>query len=373
MRYEWIKEWSQFEQLNPEWNDLLHRSSADTVFLTWEWVHSCGEAVDWDLQPFVIIVRNDAGVLVGVAPLYLKKYRLLRLIPIRLIQFLTGVVEGSEYFDFIVDKNYENEVYPLIMSALLERQSEWDCVFIRKIAGWTGARERILGACRTSSTQANERVLPFSAISLPDDSPSFSKMLSSRKRGQLRKEIKQAFMPHDARILMCETEHEIPKFIDALLKLHFFRWQLRGEEGAFKGSPVEVRFYRKFLPLALCNNWLRFVALDDGIRFRASQIGYVYKNIFSSIQEGFDPTYTKGVGNALRGQVIEKCIDDGIHEYDFLGGYSDHKRRWAAQKRHGYDILIGHKLAMSRFVLKAGIWPTGRFLRPVCNKLVSSA
>ena len=37
MRIESHFESGGFSALKPEWNDLLHRSAYDTLFLTWQW------------------------------------------------------------------------------------------------------------------------------------------------------------------------------------------------------------------------------------------------------------------------------------------------------------------------------------------------
>jgi CelD/BcsL family acetyltransferase involved in cellulose biosynthesis len=82
------------------------------------------------------------------------------------------------------------------------------------------------------------------------------------------------------------------------------------------------------------------------------------------LQEGFDPDYTPHVGNALRSHVINDCIAQGLREYDFLGGWSEHKRRWLARERSGADLLIAATRIKTLPIMLAGVWPTGAFLRP---------
>jgi hypothetical protein len=66
----------------------------------------------------------------------------------------------------------------------------------------------------------------------------------------------------------------------------------------------------------------------------------------------------------LRSQVIEHCIANGIEAYDFLAGYTDHKRRWGAACRTGHDFFVIGPGRRNDFLYHAGIWPTGRYLRP---------
>jgi CelD/BcsL family acetyltransferase involved in cellulose biosynthesis len=83
------------------------------------------------------------------------------------------------------------------------------------------------------------------------------------------------------------------------------------------------------------------------------------------MQEGFDPLYVKGAGHVLRAKSIENCIAEGIEAYDFLGDMTDHKRRWLATERFGYDLFIAAPHMKARLLFLRDVWPTGRFLRPV--------
>ena len=91
--------------------------------------------------------------------------------------------------------------------------------------------------------------------------------------------------------------------------------------------------------------------------------------MFHSLQEGFDPDATKGIGNVLRARVIARCIEEKLAGYDFLGTMSDHKRRWGAEERLGWDFLIGRPSLKNRLLFSRKIWPTGRYLRPVSSEV----
>ncbi len=56
---------SGFDELRPEWNDLLHRSTSDTVFCTWEWQSTWWHAYDGG-QLWIVACRSDDGELVGI-------------------------------------------------------------------------------------------------------------------------------------------------------------------------------------------------------------------------------------------------------------------------------------------------------------------
>jgi CelD/BcsL family acetyltransferase involved in cellulose biosynthesis len=137
---------------------------------------------------------------------------------------------------------------------------------------------------------------------------------------------------------------------------------LLNDPGTFIRRPSQETFYRNFAPKALKNGWLRINAIQSQGEIQAIQLGYVCSQTYLQMQEGFNPDFVKGVGNALRHHTIRQCINEDLHEYDFLGGFTEHKRRWGATKRKGHDVLIGNQSLKSRLLIKMNIWPTGRYL-----------
>ena len=95
----------------------------------------------------------------------------------------------------------------------------------------------------------------------------------------------------------------------------------------------------------------------------AAQYGYAYNGVFSAIQEGYEPESSGAVGNILRNLVIEACIEEGLVEYDFLAGHSEHKRLWRAEPRGGYELFIGRKSLKGRLLFWKNIWPAGRYIQ----------
>ena len=362
MKCEWIDNWADLKQIESDWRKLLPNSSADTIFLTWEWLWSCCAAVSFALEPQVLLVRNDTGDLLGIAPFYLQRYRLLNRIPIRILQLIPDVIKGSEYLDFVVDRRHESMVYQAIGSELRGRSNAWDCIWMRRVAGWGNADMRLLSAFKPNRLNVNIRKTEFAAFDLPTDFSTFEQGLASRQRSSVRKAIRDAFHSPECSLKLCRSSNDVPKYLEALFRLHFARWQIKGQIGAFEKSPAEAKFYEIFAPIALRNEWLRIYAIEDGNEYRAVQLGFLYNGIFSQMQEGLDPEYSRGSGNALRAKVIESLISENVELYDFLGGYTEHKRRWTARKRPGFEFLVGSRSVIGRLLTRSKLWPSGRFL-----------
>lgn len=359
-----LEDWRTIAELGAEWDELLDRAAANTIFLTREWLAAWRKAAGATAHPWVVAARDAEGRLVGLAPFYRASFRVGGVIPFRVLRPLGDAMSGAEYPDLILDPRRERETAAAIGEAQGARR-DWDCLWMPNVAGWTGALDRLSTVCRASRFLLNHRPRDFAALGLPDTYAAFLSSLSGNTRGSLQRRSRKLLSDPGVALAECRNVDELPGWLDALFDLNHRRWTAAGSVGNFVRKPQEARFYREFAPLALARGWLRLYGLRVAGSLRAVQIGYVYRGTFFQLQEGFDPAAPAGLGNVLRGLVIERCIKEGVQSYDFLGEHTEHKRRWGAQLRWGHDILIGRRSARNTLLFKAKLWPTGRFLRPV--------
>jgi len=358
-----VESWSDLASLREDWDPLLERTRSDVLFLTWAWIEAWYDVMRDTVRPFVLVARDPAGRLRGVAPFYTAPYHLLRFIPCRALRILGDHPSGAEYGDWMVDADQEAEVGAALARGLAARRRSWDFVWMPNVPAFTGARERLLSVCPPAGLSVRERSMEFSAAALPPDYEAFWGALSSNARSSVRRQQRRTD-ELGLSFVRCTEIDQLPAFLGALDSLNHRHWWAEGLTGTFRRKPEEFAFYQRFTREALSRGWLRFFALRLGGEFKAIQIGYAYKGSFLQLQEGFDPNGPPGLGNVLRAKVIESCIREGLTTYDFLGQHTEHKRRWQAKVRPGCHILIFHRRPLSAALARAGVWPTGRFLRP---------
>lgn len=364
-----LKTWTEILRLSTEWDALLTDSPADTVFLRWDWIDSWAQVLGGHVQPYVVTARDEQERLVGIAPFHVTSYRCLGTLPVKVLRPLGDIDSGAEYPDLITSNQEAETVNEGLIGRLLDDHRAWDLIWLPRVASWTGAADRITQACRDRGLRVRQRPHSFSALHLPDTFDDYRLQLPAKRRRR-RWNRRNRIFRDDVRITQCRSKDEIDDYLSALFELHFRRWQRRGQEGSFRRRPFASAFYREFAPRALEQGWLSIQALRQGGVFHAVQIGYRYKGTFHSMQEGFDPDYLPGVGGTLRLAVIEDCIERGLTTYDFLGEHTDHKASWLAEERFGRDILIAHDGPISHLLMASGIWPTGRYLRPIPDRLI---
>jgi CelD/BcsL family acetyltransferase involved in cellulose biosynthesis len=357
-----ITSWTELEQLKPVWNQLLFRSRATSIFLTWEWLETWYNAIDRKVDLYVVTVRDDSGLLVGIAPFYRAQLRFLKVFQYRTLRYVADTATGAEYADWIADPDREETVCRTIADYLAAQSAAWDAIWLPNVAGWTGALERITQPLRAAGLPVHVRGREFSAVSLYDSLSAYEASIPAKRRKKMRWNTRHVASLDGITFVRCTDPEQLPAFLDALFDLHQRRWKSVGIDGSFRRKPVEEAFYRRFAEVALQKGWLGLFAVKEHDVFKAVQFGYIFGNTFHALQEGFDPDFEPGTGNALRHHAIETCINEGVGLYDFLGGWTDHKRRWGAELRPGHDVFAGSNKLKSRLLFLKEVWPSGRYI-----------
>jgi CelD/BcsL family acetyltransferase involved in cellulose biosynthesis len=363
MKYEIIRSFQGWSALKQEWHELLERSRSDSIFMTSEWLDSWLELRASGIELLIICVRSASGELIGAAANYVVEYRLLGVLKYRVLRSIGDTESGAEYQTWIADRSVEDEVLREIVDCLLLLGKDWDLVWMPNLDGWSGINEKIVEAALSLGLWVNHRPCVFSAFKLPETYDSFLQSFSSNRRQQLRRMGRKILGKPEVEIRRVGSRDQLRDALGSLFDLHGRRWQAAGERGVFASKPLERDFYAAFANVALERGWLALYLLLDSGTPKAVQFGYVYKGAFLQMQEGFDPEYFPQVGNVLRAHVIEDCIQNGVSEYDFLGGVSEHKRRWLAEERRGMDLLIARRSLKTLPIRNAEIWPTGKYLK----------
>lgn len=353
----------ELETYASEWNDLLSSSEANTVFLTWEWISAWLDAVYPDANLFTIAVRDANGQLIAVAPFYRSDFRLVGLVKYRVLRIIGDCQAGGEYGDVIIRRGCEDAVTTFLMQELNKCSDAWDCLWICNMAGWTNARERLRHASEEAGFYIHERVRAFSSVELPDTHEAYLSLLSKKRRGYLRRETRRLLASQAVELIRSESPDALTGHLEDLFELHRQRWESVGQAGSFVRRPLMKRFYEVFARESLRQGWLRLYVLKvDGIP-QAAQYGYVYDSVYYALQEGYAPDGFEGIGNVLRNLVFEKCIEEGLSEYDFLGDFTPHKSLWCAKPREGSDLLIGRRTLRNHLLFWKNISPRGRFIQ----------
>src|SRR5437660_5029521 len=141
-----------------EWDQLLHSSASDVVFMTWQW-----QTVWWQhfgaqegCQLHLLAIRDERGALLSIAPLFVdsaplpptKEYRRGELRPEgegppkRLVR-LVGGIDVADYLDVIAPADRMADVWSVVFDYLMARRDEWDAIDLHSLPEWSPSKELV--------------------------------------------------------------------------------------------------------------------------------------------------------------------------------------------------------------------------------------
>lgn len=312
-------------ELQDGWKDLLSRSSDCTIFQTWEWIYSFCEI--YSNKKILFLLFRHQSKLVAIAPL-----EIVTLYPVGL-RFLQLVgVDGSDYLNLIIDKDYEKSVLGQITVWLNENSTRWDVVRFNHVRE-DFALLKVLNKRKEVGKNyvvglAIEEKCPYIKL---DQSFSISSKIKKRENALVKKFGYEYSLVENVNI-----ENALLRFFD----LHRKRWRKRLMPGVLMG---ERKYnFHKLLAQRMSSGGmyhLHGVKIDN--EYQAMLESFSYENNYYYYLSGYNPDFSKySIGTLILARSIKDAISRGCIEYDFLRGDEKYKRRWTNVYRNNYCILL---------------------------------
>ncbi|MEN3333269.1 MAG: hypothetical protein V7641_2634 [Blastocatellia bacterium] len=323
-----------FARLAREWDELLDESVQQVYFLRSGWNHLWWETFrPPGAQLFIITARDGSGRLAGLAPLYLRARRTAGIPHVRELMFIgTGVyVHTGECLDLLARRGDEAQVAEAV-AGLLSQSSAWDRLCLNEIPASSVVLPHLCAALgnRANLQQANRAHF----ISTLGNWQSVLANLSRSMRKNLLYETRRLFNSHACEFRRVQTPDDLETAMDALVRLHQARWNARGEPGSFTIHGFEG-FLRNAARMSLRDQRLRMWTLEVKGEVAAAIIGFYDNGIVHYFQAGFDPRLARlSIGRVMLGLCIKDCVaDDGVREFNFMGGDNAYKDAWTQDVR----------------------------------------
>jgi CelD/BcsL family acetyltransferase involved in cellulose biosynthesis len=313
-----------FETLAEEWNDLLHRSAADTIFLTLEyqrtWWRHLGEG------EILMLAMRDDGELVGIAPLFAPTDPQGQ----RALAFV-GCVEVADYLDFIVARGREEAVYAALVDYLASpRAPAWDVLDLCNIHQDSPTLERLphLAEARGwAVSTARDDVCPI--VRLPGTWEEYLEMLEGKQRREIRRKMRRAGGQAALNWYVVGQEHDLTAEVEDFLDLMAAS---SPDKAAFL-TPRMRDFFRQLARVAYDAGWLQLAFLEIGGQKAAAYLNFIYDNHVLVYNSGLDwRAFPKvGAGIILTAYCIRHAIERGREVFDFMQGAERYKYQFGGQ------------------------------------------
>lgn len=345
----WDKE--KFFRSRDEWNDLLQRSSADPLFLSWEWQSSWwrffSDAESMELKLFV--ATDSQGKILGIAPLYTTNIITKRIIKSTRLQFIGNCWRGkptmpTELLEFIVDNTQSKEVISTLLTHIYSLNI-WDEFVIPylKLNSETCRiliTENLLPQCYFRHAEKYDSYY----LSIGDEFENYINGLGKNTRLKLFNRRKLLDKMGAVTLNRMISTH-IEENFTLLNELHYKRWK----KLAFNNQRLD--FNISVASLMAEKNCLNFSVLSLNDEPVSIQYNFLINKHNYNIQAGFDENFHKKIslGYLHFGYEIEASFRQNDSTYDFLAGEgknTQYKKRLTETCQQLTDLHIIRKPAL---------------------------
>jgi CelD/BcsL family acetyltransferase involved in cellulose biosynthesis len=336
----------EFKGLSGKWNTFIQSSTNDNLFLTHEWLSSWWQSFNSGNRTFYFLLAYDQDEnIVGAFPFQLVRQKILRFLSLRLLLPIGRNRYDkfeTEYNTFMVPPtlpSLEKHVYQAFAKYIKTHAKDWDMVILPNLlsthpSATTLDRELKKIFMTVRRKQENNYVIQLAATY-----KSFLKGLSRNKRRSLKRSLKKVSRHHDPTFSIVSRVDEVNPYLDNYYTLVSQRhnWTPTAKKRAF--------MHMLCVQLARAG-WLRCYQLLLDTVPAATLFGFSYKNRYYAYKAAFNPDFfSVSPGSALYAYAIQKEIEYGTDEFDYLIGEYDYKRYWCSKVRQiDYIRLFGKSL-----------------------------
>ncbi len=337
-----IQDELRFHQIKKEWDDLIKKDPKATLFQLWDWKHTIWTHTKAAKDQLNIVLvhyqaENDK-ILCGIFPFCIKNYRIFGL-GIKVFEFI-----GNQFTDFesgIVDPNHETGTLQVLADWITKQKPFFDLMDMNHLF-WK--RENLDWFYNKLIDNRNDvkirkvSVSPYLTLSSPETvfdnlyDLGFSKYLK-RKIRKLGKDFSYEFKTlHDKK--------ELELYFTDFIRLNRMRSKDKLQKGVFRNEQT-VELFRAIACRFLEMDILRFHVLLLNHQTVACLFNFNWKQKAYFYQSGIDLAYRKySVGHLCHYFAVERALQAGNREYDFLNGAETYKSQWTQSSRDIYRMQI---------------------------------
>jgi len=315
-----------FEVLAGQWNALLQRSAADTLFLTNEWQTVWWrELGDGELR---ILAIYDDDALVGLAPLFFAP-NMLDAVEVALV----GCKEVSDYLDFICARGHEPACLRAVVDFLKSDDApDWQLLALCNIVERSPTLALLPEMLRAEGWRphvAFEDTCPV--VALPDSFEAYLATLDGKERRELLRKLRRA--SEEVAITFTTEAHALARDVEDFIAL----MKASAPDKAAFMTPRMARFFHAIARAMFDVGRLQLAFLEVAGARVATYMNFLYQDAVLVYNSGLDPTRHAYLspGQVLIARLIEKAIQDGRRVFDFLQGNEEYK-----YKLGGKDVSL---------------------------------
>ncbi len=293
---------------------------------------------------FCILVVEDDGKLIGLAPWYLVRNSL----GIRTIRFLGDGHVCSDHLSILAAAEFADAACQQIAEFLMtDVKQDWDTIDLEAIDRDDPVMTRFaqqMGGAHGCLVQSREMPCTW-RFDLPMSWDELIDGYSKNRRKKLRRKTKEYFDSGRAVFRVANQPNQISDFADQLFRLHRLRWAAGTKAGGFGpgafGSAEVESFHRDAFASLLATESLELAMVEIDGQVIAAEYNLKNSTTRFGYQAGIDPAvYDISPGEISLSMAIRHAIATGAKRFDFLRGDEDYKSTWGAESCPTYRLRI---------------------------------
>ena len=309
MHLEQYEGWTELERVRPAWESLLLASPERTIFLTWEWLKPWWNAYGNGQRVIGLAAYEESKELVGLALLSFEK----RITPLGTLKFLCLLGDGtkdSDSLDFIVRSGCEQEFAAAVLDWCTQHRAEWDLLSLNTVPAESPAAKALGTELAARRWICWQRENDHQVVHLPGNWEEYFSGLSRKMRKEINQKTRRIEKNYQSIRRRCQSQEELPHFLEQLFDLHTKRWSLRHEAGSFS-LPARRQFY------AEAGDHLEHVILHDVadracffIKLSAPGDAEVFghRDLHALDVVGIPPRFDQRIGEAEINEVLHRLL-----------------------------------------------------------------
>lgn len=338
-----------FEALQEDWQTLLLEAGLSTINLDYDWLLACLKQFPAS-QPFVILVRNQEGKLIGAAPFKISHgqsglaKRLLRH-----VQFIGSEPFVYEWMTIICrSPNDAQAVLQEVAQQLLHHRHLWDVIDLRYCCDY----EKLYTLSLLLSECSYKQELRFSTMNyhLPIEATlktaegAMKKNVKNNFKRRLNR-IREDHPDKILRIVSLPPSLTSDRVLDAFFEAYLRYWAQKGVKTDLKRFPFLKSFYttlfRHYYSADTGKGRIELSQLMLGDEVISTILGFWQGGSFMTHMLNYNPLYTNYDPGVLHFKyLMDHLVTNGGISLDFGRGSEPYKTRWTDCKIPLWNLLI---------------------------------
>ncbi len=312
---------AEFTNLKIQWQNLLSRSNADSLFLSWHWMFSWWEIYGNIKNDELILIGiyDEKDILICLAPLYITLDKIKNTISIKRLQFIGSRVGGSsgfrtEYLQFIIDKRVSTNAIKMIFDEVITKYS-FDELWLSDLDVNSETYHAMIKLDKKHKIYRRAQEEGYSyGINVSVDYEEYVSKLGKNTR--LKFFNRRKILNKLGKVTIEEvTNNNFRDVLNLLAEFQLHRWD---ELISYDKHSLFIEKLIKDSSIVICGVIVKLNDESIGCTFDILSSNRSY-NIQSGYKEGVDKKIA--MGSLTIGYAIEKyCKNEQCDYYDFLAG-----------------------------------------------------